>query len=50
MRPGPTADVYSLALTLYEGLTGEHPLDRRGARGDSARHRRARAAPGRGAP
>ena len=25
MRPGPTADVYSLALTLYEGLTGEHP-------------------------
>ena len=24
-RPGPAADVYSLALTLYEGLSGEHP-------------------------
>jgi eukaryotic-like serine/threonine-protein kinase len=24
-RPGPAADVYSLALTLYEGLCGEHP-------------------------
>ncbi len=25
-RPGPEADVYSLALTLYEGWAGEHPL------------------------
>jgi eukaryotic-like serine/threonine-protein kinase len=25
LRPGPTADVYSLALTLYECLCGEHP-------------------------
>ncbi len=24
-RPGPAADVYSLALTMYEGLSGEHP-------------------------
>ena len=24
-RPGPAADVYSLALTLYEGFCGEHP-------------------------
>jgi eukaryotic-like serine/threonine-protein kinase len=24
-RPGPAADVYSLALTLYEGFSGEHP-------------------------
>jgi hypothetical protein len=24
-RPGPAADVYSRALTLYEGLCGEHP-------------------------
>ncbi len=31
LRPGPTADVYSLALTLYECLTGEHPLLREGA-------------------
>jgi eukaryotic-like serine/threonine-protein kinase len=28
LRPGPTADVYSLALTLYECLCGEHPLVR----------------------
>ncbi|HET8975611.1 MAG TPA: serine/threonine-protein kinase [Solirubrobacterales bacterium] len=27
-RPGPGADVYSLALTLYECLCGEHPLIR----------------------
>jgi eukaryotic-like serine/threonine-protein kinase len=30
LRPGPAADVYSLALTLYEGLCGEHPLIREG--------------------
>ncbi len=29
-RPGPAADVYSLALTLYESLCGEHPLLREG--------------------
>jgi tRNA A-37 threonylcarbamoyl transferase component Bud32 len=28
LRPGPTADVYSLALTLYECFCGEHPLVR----------------------
>jgi tRNA A-37 threonylcarbamoyl transferase component Bud32 len=26
LRPGPAADVYSLALTLYECFCGEHPL------------------------
>lgn len=26
LRPGPAADVYSLALTLYELWAGEHPL------------------------
>jgi eukaryotic-like serine/threonine-protein kinase len=31
LRPGPAADVYSLALTLYEALCGEHPLMRAGA-------------------
>jgi hypothetical protein len=30
LRPGPAADVYSLALTLYECLCGEHPLLRDG--------------------
>jgi hypothetical protein len=30
LRPGPTADVYSLALTLYECFCGEHPLIREG--------------------
>jgi tRNA A-37 threonylcarbamoyl transferase component Bud32 len=30
LRPGPSADVYSLALTLYECFTGEHPLLREG--------------------
>jgi eukaryotic-like serine/threonine-protein kinase len=30
LRPGPAADVYSLALTLYECLCGEHPLVREG--------------------
>ncbi len=30
LRPGPSADVYSLALTLYECLCGEHPLVREG--------------------
>src|SRR4051794_30582421 len=30
LRPGPAADVYSLALTLYECLCGEHPLVRDG--------------------
>jgi eukaryotic-like serine/threonine-protein kinase len=30
LRPGPSADVYSLALTLYECLCGEHPLLREG--------------------
>jgi predicted Ser/Thr protein kinase len=29
-RPGPAADVYSLALTLYECFCGEHPLLRDG--------------------
>ncbi len=28
LRPGPSADVYSLALTLYECFSGEHPLVR----------------------
>ncbi len=28
LRPGPSADVYSLALTLYECFCGEHPLIR----------------------
>jgi eukaryotic-like serine/threonine-protein kinase len=28
LRPGPAADVYSLALTLYECFCGEHPLMR----------------------
>jgi hypothetical protein len=36
-RPGPAADVYSLALTLYESFTGEHPL----ARGSAAATARA---------
>ena len=26
LRPGPAADVYSLALTLYECWSGEHPV------------------------
>ena len=30
LRPGPSADVYSLALTLYECFSGEHPLVREG--------------------
>jgi tRNA A-37 threonylcarbamoyl transferase component Bud32 len=30
LRPGPAADIYSLALTLYECLCGEHPLIREG--------------------
>jgi eukaryotic-like serine/threonine-protein kinase len=30
LRPGPAADVYSLALTLYECLCGEHPFLREG--------------------
>jgi tRNA A-37 threonylcarbamoyl transferase component Bud32 len=30
LRPGPTADVYSLALTLYECFCGEHPFVREG--------------------
>jgi tRNA A-37 threonylcarbamoyl transferase component Bud32 len=30
LRPGPAADVYSLSLTLYECLCGEHPLIREG--------------------
>jgi tRNA A-37 threonylcarbamoyl transferase component Bud32 len=30
LRPGPSADVYSLALTLYECFCGEHPLLREG--------------------
>jgi eukaryotic-like serine/threonine-protein kinase len=30
LRPGPTADVYSLALTLYECFCGEHPFLREG--------------------
>jgi hypothetical protein len=30
LRPGPAADVYSLALTLYECVCGEHPLLRDG--------------------
>jgi len=30
LRPGPGADVYSLALTLYECFCGEHPLVREG--------------------
>ncbi len=31
IRPGPPADVYSLALTLYEAWSGEHPLLRSSA-------------------
>jgi tRNA A-37 threonylcarbamoyl transferase component Bud32 len=30
LRPGPAADVYALALTLYECFCGEHPLLREG--------------------
>ena len=30
LRPGPSADVYSLALTLYECFCGEHPFVRKG--------------------
>jgi hypothetical protein len=30
-RPGPAADAYSLALTLYECFCGEHPLVRENA-------------------
>ena len=30
LRPGPAADVYSLALTLYECFCGEHPFLREG--------------------
>jgi serine/threonine protein kinase len=30
-RPGPESDVYSLALTLYEAWSGEHPLLHRSA-------------------
>jgi tRNA A-37 threonylcarbamoyl transferase component Bud32 len=30
LRPGPAADVYSLAITLYECFCGEHPLMREG--------------------
>ena len=30
-RPGPAADVYSLAITLYECFCGEHPLIRENA-------------------
>jgi eukaryotic-like serine/threonine-protein kinase len=30
LRPGPSADVYSLALTLYECFCGEHPFVRQG--------------------
>jgi eukaryotic-like serine/threonine-protein kinase len=30
LRPGPSADVYSLALTLYECFCGDHPLIREG--------------------
>ena len=30
LRPGPSADVYSLALTMYECFCGEHPLIREG--------------------
>ena len=30
-RPGPAADVYSLAITLYECFCGEHPLVRENA-------------------
>src|SRR5919201_1607985 len=30
LRPGPAADVYSLALTLYECFCGGHPLVREG--------------------
>ena len=37
----PAADVYSLALTLYECFCGEHPLIARGPGGDGARDRRA---------
>ena len=44
LRPGPSADVYSLALTLYECFCGEHPLIR-GARGDRPRDRGADPAP-----
>ena len=39
--PGPAADVYSLALTLYEAWAGEHPL----LRGSAAATARAIGAP-----
>ena len=41
LRPGPAADVYSLALTLYECFCGEHPLVSGEPGGDRARDRRA---------
>ena len=37
LRPGPAADVYSLALTLYECFCGEHPLSARVPRPPPAR-------------
>ena len=49
-RPGPAADVYSLALTLYEGFCGEHPRIGEGPAATARAIDEPVRAPGRGAP